>query len=89
MYFAQVDWDETKNRWLGLNGRLTFDEVLAAINEGARTRAHDHPTRPGQKIMVVWVRGYPHAVPFEQRGDVTWLITVYPARKYKNEKEQV
>ena len=42
-----------------------------------------NPIHKGQRIYVVLINDYPHVVPYEIRGSVHWLITVYPARKYK------
>ncbi len=32
---------------------------------------------------VTLIRDYPYVIPYEIRGDVRWLITVFPSRKFK------
>jgi hypothetical protein len=46
-----------------------------------------NPIHPKQRIFVVLIDNYPHVIPYEVRGKTIWLITIYPARKYKNEKK--
>jgi hypothetical protein len=79
MLFA---WNPKKNEELKSEGRPTFEDAVEAIKLGA-LKDDENPVHPGQRLFVVKINGYPHAVPYEVRGDILWLITVYPARKHK------
>ncbi len=75
-------WDSRKNAELKSEGRPSFEDAVKAIAKGV-LRDDENSVHPGQRIFVVNIGGYPHGVPYEVRGDILWLITVYPARKYK------
>ena len=75
-------WDPKKNNELKAEGRPNFEEAVAAIKQGV-LRDDMNPVHLGQRIFVVNIDNYPHVIPYEVRGDVYWLITVYPARKHK------
>ncbi len=79
MVFA---WDPKKNEELKSEGRPTFEDAVRAIEKNL-LREDENAVHPGQRIFVVEIANYPHAVPYEIRGEVFWLITVYPARKFK------
>ena len=79
MLFA---WDPKKNEELKLEGRPTFEGAVEAIKRGV-LKDDVNPGHAGQWVFVVMINDYPHAVPYEIRGDIIWLITVYPARKHK------
>jgi hypothetical protein len=80
MLFA---WDPKKNEELKSEGRPTFEDAVEAIKRGA-LKDDENPVHAGQRLFVVKINDYPHAVPYEVRGDIFWLITVYPARKHKS-----
>jgi hypothetical protein len=79
MLFA---WDPKKNEELKSEGRPAFEETLEAIQRGP-LKDEENPVHSGQRLFVVLINSYPHVVPYEVRGDILWLITVYPARKHK------
>lgn len=79
MLFA---WDPKKNEELKSEGRPTFEDAVEAIKHGP-LNDDENPVHAGQRLFVVQINDYPHVVPYESRGDILWLITVYPARKYK------
>jgi len=79
MLFA---WDPKKNEELRSEGRPTFEDAVEAIRRGV-LKDDENPVHAGQRIFVVKIRGYPHVIPYETRGNILWLITVYPARKHK------
>jgi uncharacterized DUF497 family protein len=76
-------WDDKKNRELKSEGRPSFEDAVTAIANSGVLREDENPIHPNQRIFIVLIDDYPHVIPFEIRGDVFWLITVYPARKYK------
>lgn len=75
-------WDPKKNEKLKAEGRPSFEDAVKAIERGVFLDG-ENTVHPGQRILVIEIADYPHAVPYEIRGDVLWLITIYPARKYK------
>jgi len=79
-----IDWDEEKNLKLKRERRIGFEDVVIAISEGRILDILEHPNKekyPYQKLLIVEINGYAYVVPFEERGEVLWLITVYPSRK--------
>jgi len=84
----RFSWDGKKNIELESEGRPTFKEALQAIAEFGILQEGPNPVRKDQRIFVVNIKNYPHVIPYEKRGDVLWLITIYPSRKYKNAKEK-
>ena len=76
-------WDEKKNEELKREGRPSFEEAVQALATHPLLLNDVNPVHAGQRIYVVEIGGYPHVIPYEVRGAVRWLITVYPARKYK------
>ena len=76
-------WGEKKNKELKSEGRPSFEDAVEAISKHGVLADGENPVHAGQYIYVVMINGYPHVVPYEVRGDMRWLITIYPARKYK------
>lgn len=79
-------WDHRKNDELERRGRPSFEDVLEALSIGGLLLEGENPTHQGQRLMIVRINDYPHVVPYEIRMGVFWLITVFPARKYKTTK---
>ena len=69
-------------------GRPSFEEAVAAISESGVLHDGPNPVHANQRIFVVDIKKYPHLIPYERRGEIYWLITVFPSRKYKNEKKK-
>lgn len=84
----RFSWDEKKNIELQTEGRPSFEEAVEAIANFGVLHEGPNPVHKEQRIFVVKIRNYPHIVPYERRGEVLWLITVFPSRKYKNAKEK-
>ena len=76
-------WDKKKSEELKNEGRPSFQEAVQSMAENGVLVDDENPVHAGQRLYVVMIGNYPHVVPYEVRGDVHWLITVYPARKYK------
>ena len=79
----QYRWDKKKSRELIARGRPSFEEAIEALASNPLLIDDRNPVHTGQRIFVVEINGYPHVIPYEVRGEVYWLITVFPARKYK------
>jgi uncharacterized DUF497 family protein len=78
------DWDEQKNRKLKAERGVSFDEVVAAINNGDLLDIIEHHNQSryqGQELWVVRVRGYVYVVPTVSENNINFLKTAYPNRK--------
>ena len=73
-------WDPKKNEQLKSKGRPTFEDAVEAIKRGA-LKDNENPVHAGQRLFVVMINDYPHAVPYEIRGDIIWLITLLSRKK--------
>lgn len=76
-------WDNKKNAELIKKGRPSFDDAVNALAHNTILIDDINPIHKGQRIFVVEINDYPHVIPYEERNDFCWLITVFPARKYK------
>lgn len=81
---APYRWDLSKNNQLVRERGVSFEEVLAAIEQSGLLDILDHPSKERyghQKIFVVEIRGYAYIVPFVDQGDELFLKTIIPSRK--------
>ena len=77
-------WDVSKNDRLIHERGVSFEEVLAAIEQGRLLDVLGNPNRGKyghQKIFVVEIGGYVYVVPFVESGDEIFLKTIIPSRK--------
>jgi len=77
-------WDESKNDWLKKTRHISFEEIIHAIDAGNLIDAVINPDTinyPGQKVFIVWLKGYIYLVPFIELKDRYILKTAYPSRK--------
>ncbi len=76
-----------KNQILKRERGISFDEVIAAIENGGLLDIIDHPNPikyPNQEMMVVEVNDYVYLIPFIEEGtDSFFLKTIIPSRKAK------
>ncbi len=86
--FAMADsiyeFNPDKNAWLIRERGISFNEIIALINEGMLVRISEHHNKekyPNQLIYEVYVRGYIHAIPVEKRGEKIVMKTIFPSRK--------
>lgn len=78
-----VLWDERKNEKLKQTRGISFEEIAIMILEKKYVRIVKHPKRPRQRIFLLPIQGYIHAVPFvfdHERNIV--LKTVFPSRRF-------
>jgi uncharacterized DUF497 family protein len=75
-----------KNRWLIENRGVSFEEIIAVLDAKGSTDVIQHPNMekyPHQKMIVVEFHDYIYVVPFvEEEGDVLFLKTIFPHRKF-------
>ena len=77
-------WNDKKNKRLIKDRKVSFDEVVSSIEKGQVLDLIENPNAEkyrGQWVLVMEIRKYAYPVPFEQRGDKIFLITVIPSRK--------
>ena len=76
-------WDEEKNRILKRERGISFEEVAIMILEKQYAAIVKHPKRRGQRIFLIPIHGYIHAVPFIFDGDGNIVLkTVFPSRAF-------
>lgn len=81
-------WSQEKNAELKRNRRVSFEEVVLAIDNGGLLDVVEHPKRlryPNQAVFVVVVAGYVHLVPFVEEPEYIFLKTIIPSRKATRE----
>ena len=81
LHFA-VKWDESKNEWLKSHRGITFEAIVAAIENGQLLADVDHPgpNRKHQRMFVVELGGYACAVPYVIDGTTAFLKTAFRSR---------
>lgn len=81
-------WSQEKNAELKPNRRVSFEDVVLAIDGGGLLDVLEHPIRlryPKQAVFVVVVTGYVHLVPFVEEPEYIFLKTIIPSRKATRE----
>jgi hypothetical protein len=79
-------WNEEKEVLLKTTRKISFTEVVYAINNGGLLNTIPHHNRDNQVIFVVRIASYVYAVP--EGNNSYFLKTIYPNRdltkEYKN-----
>ena len=79
------DWNEEKNQRLVEQRGISFEAILAAIEQGGLVDVLEHPNQEryrGQMIYVVNFEEYLYLVPFVVDEDGTrFLKTIIPSRR--------
>ena len=78
-----IAWSEEKNRWLKAERGLSFEAVLAAIEDGRILADLAHPDKERfghQRVLAVLIDGYACAVPYVVDGETRFLKTIYRSR---------
>lgn len=81
-------WSQEKNAELKRNRRVSFEDVVLAIDSGGLLDVVEHPNRlryPKQAVLVVVVTGYVCLVPFVEEPEYIFLKTIIPSRKATRE----
>jgi uncharacterized DUF497 family protein len=79
-----IRWSTDKNLALQKERGVSFEEVLASIENGGLLATLAHPNAKQyahQKLWVVRMRGYAYLVPFVETKDEVFLKTIIPSRK--------
>ena len=80
----KLEWSASKNEWLKKVRDVSFEEVTLRIRSADFLDGFDHPDQlkyPGQKILVLEIRGYAYSVPYVETSDGFFLKTIIPSRK--------
>lgn len=81
------EYSEEKNKKLIHERHISFEEVIAALDNGQLLDVFEHPKKdkyPNQKMYVVQVNYCVYIVPFIEKDENTvFLKTVFPSRKAK------
>lgn len=78
------DWDIDKNEWLKKERGISFEEIVAALDEGKKLDSYKHPNRekyPDQEILVVEIDNYAYLVPLVEKEEKVFFKTIYCSRK--------
>ena len=75
---SELKWSFIKSERLKKVRGVSFEEILEARLLCVKT----HPKQVHQSIMLFWYRGYVWVVPFVEEGEIVFLKTLYPSRKY-------
>ena len=80
----EYHWSKEKNQTLQATRGISFEEIVAALDEGRLLKHINHPTKPNQKIFIIEIKGYPWDVPYVLQNDGSkFLKTAFPNRKRK------
>ncbi|MBI1733286.1 MAG: toxin [Gammaproteobacteria bacterium] len=77
-------WDPEKNERLKQARRISFEEIVLAVEEGGLRDLLAHPNQkryPGQLVLVVNFREYVFLVPSVEEDEYYFLKTIIPSRK--------
>jgi hypothetical protein len=77
-------WDPDKNERLKVGRGISFEEIVAAVEEDGLKDILVHPNRrryPGQVVPVVAYRGYIFLVPSVEEKTYYFLKTIIPSLK--------
>jgi hypothetical protein len=90
-----VEWRKTTVASTCIDSRMNAEAISVEIcthgSEGGAGQTNQEKY-PGQKLFFVPIDDYIYIVPFEERGEVIWLVTIIPSRKatkmYLEEKNE-
>ena len=79
-----VRWNAENNQALQNERDVSFEEVLACVENGGLLATLEHPNTErygNQKLWVVRMRAYAYLVPFIETDSEIFLKTIIPSRK--------
>lgn len=77
-------FDADKNAWLIRERSISFEQIIALIENGCLIQVLEHRDRkryPNQLLYEVDVDGYVYVVPVVRERQTLFLKTIYPSRK--------
>lgn len=84
MKVKYFDWDAAKNEILKVERGISFEDVIAAIEDRRLLKVANHPNQkkyPKQKVMIVNIDDYAYVAPYVEEGDKIFFKTIYPSRE--------
>jgi hypothetical protein len=85
MKYKDYDFPVDKNQWLKDNRGISFEEAVAAIEDGGILEVIPHPNAvkyPNQSMYILNINDYVYLVPFVKKDeDIAYLKTIFPSRK--------
>ena len=77
-------WNHDKNEALKIEGEISFEEMVLAIEADGLLDELRHPNPekyPNQSVFVIALDGYVYLVPYVEEPGYYFLKTVIPSRK--------
>jgi uncharacterized DUF497 family protein len=77
-------FDGQKNAWLTKTRGVSFEEVIAILQNQGAVEVIQHPNTkkyPRQKMYVIELNEYIYLVPFVEENETIFLKTIFPNRK--------
>jgi uncharacterized DUF497 family protein len=84
MTMKTYTWDADKNNTLQKQRGVSFEKIIAAIENGKLIDILENPGKKyaGQKLYIVEIDRYVYIVPFIETENELVLITIFPSRKF-------
>ncbi len=79
------NWDERKNRKLKEERGISFEHILYCIHNNGILDILEYLNKKkykNQRLYIINIDNYAYVVPFIDKKDERFLITVFPSRKY-------
>ncbi len=79
------DWNKEKNRTLKKQRNISFEQIVIAISNGDILDILEHPNKEkykNQYLIIVNIVNYAYVVPAVIEGEIWFLKTIFPSRKY-------
>ena len=81
------NWDNEKNEKLKRDRGVSFEQIVMLIQNGYVLDILEHTKKEkyqNQKLYIINIENYAYIVPFIDKKDERFLITIFPSRKYTN-----
>jgi uncharacterized DUF497 family protein len=78
------EWNSTKNEWLKRERGISFEKIVAAVNEGKVVDTYKHSNQdkyPNQMVFALEIEKYIYLVPFMETSEMIFLKTIFRSRK--------
>ena len=87
LFYMRFLWKEEKNNLLKKHRKITFEQIILAIENKQIVDVIEHPNKErykGQVYILVEINNYVYVVPafISDSGEECHLKTIYPSRKY-------
>ena len=79
-----INWNEVKNQQLITERKVSFEDVVFCLQQGALLDDIKHPNQnkySNQRVFVINIDDYAYMVPYVETTEEIFLKTVIPSRK--------